>query len=130
MFEKLEVFQMAGAMAKHAAARQALIAENIAQADTPGYKARDIAPFSETYRSSNESPPMRATRRGHIAQAGAAMPVAISETAGAGSESPNGNSVSLETEMMKSAVVRQEHDMALAIYKSALGILRSSLGRR
>jgi len=123
MFEKLEVFQMAGAMAKHAAARQALIAENIAQADTPGYKARDIASFSDTYRSSNESLAMRATRSGHLADS--ALPqYRITETAG------NGNSVSLETEMMKSAVVRQEHDMALAIYKSALGVLRSSLGRR
>lgn len=129
MFEKLEVFQMAGAMAKHAAARQALIAENIAQADTPGYKARDIASFSDTYRSSNESLPMRATRSGHLADS--ALPqYRITETAGAGGQSPNGNSVSLETEMMKSAVVRQEHDMALAIYKSALGVLRSSLGRR
>ena len=129
MFEKLEVFQMAGAMAKHAAARQALIAENVAQADTPGYKARDIAPFSETYEKRSDPLPMRATRKGHITDTGLPQ-YRVIETSGEGSESPNGNSVSLETEMMKSAFVRQEHDMALAIYKSALGVLRSSLGRR
>ncbi len=130
MFENLEVFRMAGAMAETAARRQAVIAQNIANADTPGYKARDIAPFSETYRSLQGSTPMQATRHGHFAQQAPASVAEFALITSNGNESPNGNSVSLEAEMVKSAEVRHQHETALAIYKSALGILRTSLGRR
>lgn len=129
MFEKLEIFQMAGAMARHAATRQALVAENIAQADTPGYKARDVASFADTYQSQTDGMQIRATRAGHLtgSTASSASPRII---AGSGSESPNGNNVSLEGEMMKAAEITENHERALAIYQSSLGIIRSSLGRR
>ena len=45
------------------------------------------------------------------------------------SQSPNGNTVSLEDEMVKAADVRHQHELALAVYSSALNILRTSLGR-
>jgi len=127
MFKNLEIFQMAGAMARHAETRQTMIAQNIANADTPGYKARDIASFAEIYRTQDSST-MRTTRAGHLT--GSSQPNDTRIVAGEGSESPNGNNVSLETEMVKAASVRQEHDQALAIYQASLGILRSSLGRR
>ena len=42
---------------------------------------------------------------------------------------PVGNTVSLETEMMKAVEVRHDHEMALSVYQTSLGILRTSLGR-
>ena len=127
MFENLEIFQMAGAMTRHAGTRQSLVAENIAQADTPGYKARDLASFADTYRT-EDGTTMRATRSGHLTDS--QQNYTAQAIASTGSESPNGNNVSLETEMMRAVSVRQEHDQALAIYRTSLGILRSSLGRR
>lgn len=130
MFEKLEIFRMAQAMALNASARQAVIAENVAQADTPGYKARDIASFAETYRANADPMPLRATRAGHFVERAEALTPRFKVAPDAGNESPNGNTVSLETEMVKAAEVRQQHEMAISIYKSSLGILRTSLGRR
>jgi flagellar basal-body rod protein FlgB len=127
MFKNLEIFQMAGAMARHAETRQTMVAQNIANADTPGYKARDIASFAETYRTQDTSA-MHATRAGHLT--GRSQPNDTRIIAGAGSESPNGNNVSLETEMMKSVENTGEHKRAMAIYKSSLNILRLSLGRK
>lgn len=49
MFNKIEVMQMAQAMATHAGLRQTAVSQNIANADTPGYKARDVAEFAATY---------------------------------------------------------------------------------
>ena len=46
-----------------------------------------------------------------------------------GAASPDGNTVSLKQEMVKAVEVRQQHDMALAIYRSTAAILRGSLGR-
>ena len=49
MFSNLTVFKTAHAMAVHAGARQALIAQNVANADTPGYRARDLPSFAESF---------------------------------------------------------------------------------
>lgn len=125
MFEKLELTRMAQALAAQSGARMAVIAENVANADTPGYKAKDIPAFAEIYEA--EGLEMRATRPGHLnAPSQAAMPVP--DTA-RGRESPNGNSVSLEAEMVKSVEARQNHDMALAIYRATSDVIRASLGR-
>jgi len=43
MFDKLDIFRMAQGVVGHAAARQAAIATNIANADTPGYHRKTIA---------------------------------------------------------------------------------------
>ena len=69
---------------------------------------------------------MRATRAGHL---GASQAVPEARTL-RGPGSPNGNTVSLEAEMVKAVEVRQDHEMALAIYRNTSDILRTSLGRR
>lgn len=128
MYDKLEIFQMAGGLAAYSSSRQSVIAGNIANADTPGYRARDIAPFSETYRADNNEAPLRATRAGHIAQPNADSTF-IRQIDSPGATAPNGNTVSLETEMMKAAEVRVHQDLALSVYQTSLSILRTSLGR-
>ena len=122
MFEKLDLTRMAQAMASHAGARLGVVAGNIAHADSPGYKMRDLPAFAETY----DSGQMRATRAGHLGAAERAPEPRIVRGPG----SPNGNTVSLEAEMVKAVAVRQDHEMALAIYRNTSDILRTSLGRR
>ncbi len=128
MFETPEVLGMASAMARNAATRLDAIARNVANADTPGYRARDAAGFAETYRK-EAGLPLKATRPGHFAGVTLAAGNPVTERAG-GHMSPNGNNVSLENEMVAAAGVRQDHELALSIYRSSLGILRASLGRR
>ena len=126
MFEKLEITRMAQALAAHAGSRMGVIAKNIAHADTPGFKAQDIADFATVWEDSGQD--MRATRPGHFAApAGRAEVVTF---ASGGSEAPNGNSVSLEKEMVKSVEARQEHEMALSIYRATSDVIRASLGRQ
>jgi flagellar basal-body rod protein FlgB len=124
MFEKLEITRMAQSLASYAGARQDAVARNVANADTPGYKAMDMPGFAETYA---EESPMRATRPGHMMQPGS-VSLAMVRTAGSGS-SPNGNTVSLEGEMVKAVEVKAQHEMALAIYRSTSDVIRASLGR-
>ena len=125
MFEKLELTRMAQALAAQSGSRMAVIAENIANADTPGYKAKDIPAFSEVYEASGMD--LRATRPGHlVGPSTASQPVPEIVR---GHESPNGNSVSLEAEMVKSVEARQSHEMALAIYRATSDVVRASLGR-
>lgn len=129
MFENLHVFRMARAMAVHAGSRQAVVAQNIANADTPGYAAREITPFAQLLEADQPRFAMRATRPQHLNGAPDSRAPDIRERRGAGA-APNGNSVSLETEMVAAADIKRQHDRALAIYKSSLGILRAAVGRR
>lgn len=130
MLEMPDVMAMAAAMSAHAARRQSVIAANVANADTPGYLAKDIAGFPEAYRALMRGD-IRATRPGHLSAGTAGgSPAEEANARTAQRLSPNGNGVSLEREMIAAAEVRREHGQALAIYKSSLDILRSSLGRR
>jgi len=125
MLPKLELTKMAHAMAAHAGARMEVIARNVANADTPGFKARDLTDFAKTY--SDGTGAIRATRAGHLLGGGdgrAAVPERLALPA-----APNGNSVSIEGEMMRAAETRQQHDMALSIYTKTSDILKTALGR-
>lgn len=126
MFDSLEIFRLSHAMARHAGARQAVVARNMANADTPGYAARDIVPFAEVLEA---GPGMRATRPGHRGGGAAAGGFEVRAERDAARD-PNGNSVSLETEMLRAVEVQRQHSRALAIYRSGLSVLRAALGRR
>lgn len=126
MYSNLNVFRLANAMAAHAGRRQEVIARNVANSDTPGYRARDIVSFVEALDQAARREP--GPRRTQVA-AGGDPAFVWRETETPDAADPNGNSVSLEQEMLRAADARREQDLALAIYKSALGILRTGLGR-
>ena len=127
MFQNLDIFKSSAEMARHAGARQAITATNMANADTPGYRAQRLAPFSDTF-SASPTPSVQQTRAGHLGPD--RMPSrAMVEQADA-EQSPNGNSVSLEQEMINAVEIQREHSRALAIYKHSLDVLRLSIGRR
>lgn len=128
MFDRPDVLGMASAMAQNASTRLSAIARNVANADTPGYHAVDALSFRDSYRSSGNLP-LQATRTGHLsASEGTSATPLIARPDG--NMSPNGNNVSLENEMVAAASVRRDHDLALTVYKTSLGLLRVSLGRR
>ena len=119
MIDHLKILQAYSAMASHAAKRHEVLARNIANADTPGFKAQDVQSFAELY--------TQAARTGQSLNQ-AVSSAKLIDTGGA--MSPNGNSVSLEDQMLRSAEAKGQHDMALAVYKKSLDLLRLSLGRR
>ncbi|MDP2086936.1 MAG: FlgB family protein [Gemmobacter sp.] len=122
---KVEVLSMAAAMAAHAAARQNVIARNVANADTPGFRARRLPDFAEVWQAQGQT--LRGTRAGHLS---VSRQREIQSTPDSRNLSPNGNSVSLETEMVAAAEARQAHDFALAIRRTLSGAIRTALGRR
>jgi flagellar basal-body rod protein FlgB len=126
MFEKLEILRLASGLASHAAARQSEVARNVANADTSGYRARDLPDFAEAMRATPVLA-LRADRPGHLSGGGEPTGWRVIDAPDA--EEPNGNTVSLEDQMVKAAELRHQYDMALGVYSATLGILRASLGR-
>jgi flagellar basal-body rod protein FlgB len=117
---------MSTAMARHAGKQQAVVAQNVANSDTPDYAMREIPDFKTSYLPAGESGAQRATRTQHLhgIMDGAGLPVT---TTARTQSSPNGNQISLETEILKSVDAKRQHERAMAIYKTSIGVLRSSL---
>lgn len=126
MFQNLDMFRTAGAMARHAGTRQALTARNVANADTPGYQAQSMKSFAESFERTNTMQ-MRRSHAGHIGGATgtrqAAADLARTEP------SPNGNTVSIEEEMLNAVAISREHNRALMVYRHTMTVLRTTLGR-
>lgn len=129
MFQNLTLLSTAQEMARNATSRQSMVAKNIANADTPGYKARDMMPFDALVKHGKTSSfDMTVTRAGHMARAdkSPSSPTYISSKV---EQSPDGNTVTVEAEILKSIEAERQHSKAISIYQSSMNILRSSIGK-
>lgn len=129
MFANLDIFKMSSTMASHSGRRQALAAQNMANVDTPDYRASRLPSFSEIVDTTSSSGSLRNTRDSHISHdIGSTMSVRIQD--GKEDLSPDGNSVSAELELLESIAAEREHKRALSIYKSALNVLHTAASGR
>ena len=126
MYQSLALFRTSAAMAQHAGDAQAQITRNIANADTPGYHAQRLAAFSDSL-SRTDGLRMKATRPAHMTPAPARPKAALVDPGG--EAAPNGNTVSIEDELLNAVQVGSDHKRALAIYRHTMTVLRASLGR-
>ncbi|MCV0428746.1 MAG: flagellar basal body rod protein FlgB [Roseibium sp.] len=96
--------------------RQATIAENIANANTPGFRAKDLEPFTTVISKTQLA--MIATHGDHLGQSMEVSRVSDVEKADSWSVSHSGNSVSLEQELVKTGEVARDHSLNASIAKS------------
>ena len=116
--------------------RQGVLSQNVANADTPGYGARDLkAPDFETLlrntaKGLETSSGLRTTNSKHIALQSSAETGGFTDYAAPDVEaSLNGNSVSLEGEMMKMADTQASYQAATNLYSKAVDMMRTAIGR-
>ncbi|MBP7063718.1 flagellar basal body protein [Ferrovibrio sp.] len=114
--------------------RQRVLAENIANADTPGYKPRDVkeVSFSELVRGPDQRNALAVTAPGHIAHSSAsgAEKWRSGRSKGEFEVAPNGNAVNLEQQSMLLAQNQGEHNLMTNLYRKQVGLLRRALGPR
>ncbi|MFC0408515.1 flagellar basal body rod protein FlgB [Roseomonas elaeocarpi] len=108
--------------------RQSVLAQNIANADTPHYRARDVTPFAEVL-AGTAGPALAATQAGHIQPSGAGQGRVVSDRR-ATEEAPDGNAVSLEDQALKVAETDTAHQLATGLRNSWMGMFRTALGQR
>jgi flagellar basal-body rod protein FlgB len=124
----MDVFSVASRHAIWLQDRQQVLAGNIANSDTPGYKAKDLTAFRIGPQSFQSN--LAATHRGHFQGADGAATFGASEVVHSqgGEATHSGNTISLEREMKKvgetasafnfnTGVTRLFHRMLLASVK-------------
>jgi flagellar basal-body rod protein FlgB len=118
-----------------AQARQRVLAENVANSDTPKFRARDLAPLQfDQGPSSNTSAPMPVslarTAEGHIQGVGLSQSAYQNANSRTFEVRPAGNAVNLEDEMMKVASNQMDFQAATALYTRSLNLIKTALGKR
>ena len=104
--------------------RQRVIAENVANADTPGYAARDLnqpADFAAALRGGRVQ--MTRTSAMHIAPIGAGARFEVNRAPDS-ETTLDGNSVVVEEQMLKMAESRMAYDAAIGLYQKSMQMLR------
>ena len=104
--------------------RSAVLAENIANADTPGWQSRDLQPFTAALAQAGVAPVR--TNALHLAGTSANDP-ALQVLAG--ERSPDGNAVRLDVELTKVADTDSAHLLVSDLWKTYLGMFRTALGK-
>lgn len=130
MLNRLPVFALTSARQAYATARNAVLTGNIANADTPGFKARDLDRFDpgRALEPRGKDAPT-ATRPGHsratppVEEGFAGRIMATSE------EAPDGNTVSIEEQLVVAAENRGSFDLASGLYAKNLAMLRIAIGK-
>jgi flagellar basal-body rod protein FlgB len=123
---QLSLFALATEKAKWLHARQALVAGNVANANTPGYQAVDMKPFTTFLDKAGET--LATTNAAHISLASVESEAVRSMQSDASEATLSGNSVSVENEMAKlgdinralslnTGVQRVFHQMIMAAVK-------------
>lgn len=97
-------------------ARQSLIAANVANASTPGYKARDVRPFNETLETVAISP--SATHASHIATDTSLSPAILNARETPWATYHSGGNVSLEQEMVKASEVSAAYRLNTSVVRT------------
>jgi flagellar basal-body rod protein FlgB len=131
--DDIPVFAMLKNRLDYLAGRQQVIAQNVANSDTPGYTPMDLKPFTVA----------DAGGAGGLAPVAVAVtspmhltpPQAVGSTLGKATPSPdsettlNGNSVVLEEEMMKMTQARLDYDAAIGFYQQSLAMIQAAAKR-
>ncbi len=118
--------------------KQRVIADNVANADTPGYAARELKPqdfaglLEQAPRSSANAgkPRMATTHAGHMTPGGGGVRGGErTEKSESHEASPTGNTVILEEQMIEMANTQMEYGKMVSLYRRHVGLLKASLGR-
>ncbi len=106
--------------------RQRLLAENVANADTPKFRPRDLAPPQMD--AAPAALPLARTSAVHLAGAPDSATFQL-DRRGQFEVRPTGNAVSLEDEMMKVAANQMDYQTVTALYTRGLALLKTALGK-
>jgi len=109
--------------------RQRILADNVANSDTPNFRPRDlVAPKFDAMATASAAPVLVRTDPGH--QAGAESAALFARSDSGFRIRPAGNAVNLEDEMTKVASNQMDFQAVSTLYNKSLGLLKIAVGKK
>lgn len=126
----LALFKQIGKKMGWLTQRENVIAQNIANADTPGFRALEISPLSFKDQVGAKLQPTT-TSAAHMVSAASGKPgdSKVNPEKKPWEITPSNNGVVLEEQMMKSANTANDYQLMLNLYRKNVSLLRTALGR-
>jgi flagellar basal-body rod protein FlgB len=113
---QVNLFELAAKQAEWLSVRQAAIAGNVANVNTPGYHALEVEPFSKVLDGTRVG--LQVTQASHLSGGAGANAIAVKEREDGPRILPSDNSVVLENELMAAGEVRRAFELNTAIVKA------------
>jgi len=129
--DKLGLFKLMSKRVDWLTQRQSVLAQNIANANTPNYKPEDLKPF--TFRDALQGEGglgMTATNASHLAPTRSAGPDKARRQKDPYETKPDGNAVVIEEQMKKVGDTSIDYDTVLNLYKKQVGMIQSVVRAR
>jgi flagellar basal-body rod protein FlgB len=123
-FSQIPLFALADRRLAWTDQRQQVLAQNIANADTPGWQARDLTPFAQQLQGAGIQ--LARTSPAHLAPLSGGSFSAVTD---AGERSPDGNSVAIDQELTKVADTDSTNELVSALTHTYLGMFRTAIGK-
>jgi len=129
----LPLFSMLKSRMRWLEERQKVLAENVANSNTPRYRTRDLKQldFNAELNATVQAQQVRlaATSPGHIAAPAGEASAHQQGPRGGFETKPSGNAVVLEEEMMKVAQTQMDHQTVTSLYARGLAMLKTAIGK-
>ncbi|WP_315923140.1 flagellar basal body rod protein FlgB [Mesorhizobium sp. SP-1A] len=101
--------------------KQRIIAKNISNSDTPGFRALEMRPFSEVLKGTSAYQPVK-THPNHISGSSGSRSASV-VTNKTSAMKPNGNNVNLEEQTLSASQTQIDHSFATSLYKKAASLV-------
>ena len=114
--QPIQLFELASKQAEWLAIRQSVVAGNIANVNTPGFRAKDVTPFQAVLETTGIR--MAATQPGHFTETEMASRVVETRPNEGVGVQESGNTVGLAEELMKEGQVKREFELNAGLVKA------------
>lgn len=126
----LPLLNALGAKMDYLSQRQSVIAQNIANADTPNYRAKDLekVDFGALIGNSDGIAQAR-TNKAHLSSGYGLSPAQMIDQKAPWEVAPNGNSVIMEEQLIAANKTLMDYSLVTSLYQKQTGLIRTALGR-
>lgn len=131
-FDQIPLMSMISARLSWLGQRQQVLAENVANVETPGYQPRDLRPLDfdkvlDTQQASSRAVAM--THPAHLSGLASERGFDLAPPKKAEVTDATGNAVLMEHELMKVSETAMDYQLTTNLYRKSMGMLRTALGR-
>ncbi|ATN33022.1 flagellar basal-body rod protein FlgB [Rhizobium sp. ACO-34A] len=130
--EPIQLFDLASRQAQWLSVRQEVVATNIANANTPKFRAKDVTPFDSELKSASAGMAMARTQPGHMEASvigNGKVEIDEPEVNNEIGTQESGNTVALSTEVAKMGEVKRQFELNTQLIRAMQNMMLTAVGK-